>query len=189
MKKLWKKLVSDLFYDTPIIEIKDGKIYFSAKPKFHFFDRSHVNYQTIIGDQLNVIIPIVDPEYGYNTYAIWKRTEPVDWGGAVGYFDKNDIFAFAPPESGKIAPAQIKNSSGHLIEGFTFKTGTITRKSEESSVGYGTFKNGGAVGIHFDYPIKFTFYSAKEPRDFSVRFETIPQSAAKGDPVIVSACN
>jgi len=73
-------------------------------------------------------------------------------GGAVGYFDKNDIFAFAPPESGKIAPAQIKNSSGHLIEGFTFKTGTITRKSEESSVGYGTFKNGGAVGIHFDYP-------------------------------------
>jgi len=99
-------LVSDLFYDTPIIEIKDGKIYFSAKPKFHFFDRSHVNYQTIIGDQLNVIIPIVDPEYGYNTYAIWKRTEPVDWGGAVGYFDKNDIFAFAPPESGKIAPAQ-----------------------------------------------------------------------------------
>jgi len=81
-------LVSDLFYDTPIIEIKDGKIYFSAKPKFHFFDRSHVNYQTIIGDQLNVIIPIVDPEYGYNTYAIWKRTEPVDWGGAVGYFDK-----------------------------------------------------------------------------------------------------
>jgi len=42
-------------------------------------------------------------------------------GGAVGYFDKNDIFAFAPPESGKIAPAQIKNSSGHLIEGFTSK--------------------------------------------------------------------
>jgi len=51
MKKLWKKLVSDLFYDTPIIEIKDGKIYFSAKPKFHFFDRSHVNYQTIIGER------------------------------------------------------------------------------------------------------------------------------------------
>ncbi|WP_460023683.1 hypothetical protein [Marinifilum fragile] len=82
---------------------------------------------------------------------------------------------------------KIKNASGHLIEGFTFKTGTITRKSEESSVGYGAFKNGGAVGIHFDYPIKFTFYSAKEPRDLSVRFETIPQSAAKGDSVTVVA--
>jgi len=31
---------------------------------------------------------------------------------AVGYFDKNDIFAFAPPESGKIAPAQIKIHQG-----------------------------------------------------------------------------
>jgi len=38
-------------------------------------------------------------------------------------------------------------------------------------------------------PSSLHFYSAKEPRDFSVRFETIPQSAAKGDPVIVSACN
>lgn len=188
-KTMGNKLITDLFYGRPTIEIKNGKIYFSAKPKFHFFKKEDVSFQKIIGEKLNVRIPIVDPDYGYNTYAIWKRTKPEDWGGAVGYFDKNDIFAFAPPESGKIAPAQIKNSSGHLIEGFTFKTGTITRKSEESSVGYGTFKNGGAVGIHFDYPIKFTFYSAKEPRDFSVRFETIPQSAAKGDPVIVSACN
>ena len=86
--------------------------------------------------------------YGYNTYAIWKRTEAVDWVGAMGNFDKNDILAFAPPDSGRILPAQIKNELGHLIEGFTFKTGTITRKSEAFSVGYGTFENGGAVGIH-----------------------------------------
>ena len=44
------KLISDLFYDTPTIEIKDGKIYFSAKPKFHFFERNHINYQTIVED-------------------------------------------------------------------------------------------------------------------------------------------
>ena len=181
------KSILDLFYARPIIEVENGKIYFSAKPRFHFFTEDNASFQKIIGDKLNVRIPIVDPEYGCNTYAIWKRTEAVDWGGALGYFDKNDILVKAPPESGRIAPAQIKNASGHLIEGFTFKTGTITRKSEESSVGYGTFKNGGAVGIHFDYPIKFTFYSAKEPRDLSVRFETIPQSAAKGDSVTVVA--
>ncbi len=181
------KSILDLFYGTPTIEIKNGKIYFSAKPKFHFYNRRYVNYQSIIGDKLNVIIPIVDPVYGYNTYAIWKRTKAVDWGGALGYFDKKDIFAEAPSDSGRISPAQIKNASGHLIDGFTFKTGETTRKSEESSVGYGTFKNGGAVGIHFDYPIKFTFYSAKEPRDFSVHFENIPQSAAKGDTITISA--
>jgi len=101
---------------------------------------------------------------------------------------KNDYICFCASESGKIAPAQIKNSSGHLIEGFTFKTGTITRKSEESSVGYGTFKNGGAVGIHLTTPSSLHFIQQRT-KDFSVRFETIPQSAAKGDPVIVSACN
>jgi len=109
-------------------------------------------------------------------------------GGAVGYFDKNDIFAFAPPESGKIAPAQIKNSSGHLIEGFTFKTGTITRKSEESSVGYVRLRMVGQLEYILTTHQVYILFS-KRTRDFSVRFETIPQSAAKGDPVIVSACN
>jgi len=75
-----------------------------------------------------------------------------------------------------------------LIEGFTFKTGTITRKSEESSVGYGTFKNGGQLEYILTTHQVYILFS-KRTKDFSVRFETIPQSAAKGDPVIVSACN
>jgi len=67
------KLISDLFYGRPTIEIKNGKIYFSAKPKFHFFKKEDVSFQKIIGEKLNVRIPIVDPDYGYNTYAFGRE--------------------------------------------------------------------------------------------------------------------
>jgi len=38
-KTMGNKLITDLFYGRPTIEIKNGKIYFSAKPKFHFFKK------------------------------------------------------------------------------------------------------------------------------------------------------
>jgi len=38
-KTMGNKLITDLFYGRPTIEIKNGKIYFSAKPKFHFLKK------------------------------------------------------------------------------------------------------------------------------------------------------
>ncbi len=177
------KKIADLFNGTPQIEIKNKMIYFKAKPKFNFYNQE--SFSTIIGEKLKVVIPIVDPEYGYNAYAIWSRFAEKDWGGALGYFDKNDPFAFAPVETGRISPAQIKNSKGHLLDGFTFKTGNITRNSNNSSVGYGTFMDGGAVGIHFDYPIHFEFYSGKIQKDLWLQLEELPSSVVVGDKVQV----
>lgn len=177
------KKIKDLFSGIPQIEIKNKTIYFKAKPKFNFY--FYESYTSIIGEKLNVNIPIVDPEYGYNAYAIWNRFAEKDWGGALGYYDKNDPFAFAPVETGRISPAQIKNSKGHLLDGFTFKTGNITRNSNNSSVGYGTFMNGGAVGIHFDYPIIFEFYSGKIQKDLWLQLEELPSSVVVGDKVQV----
>jgi len=57
---MFNKLITDLFYGRPTIEIKNGKIYFSAKPKFHFFKKGDISFQQIIGEKLNVSIPIVD---------------------------------------------------------------------------------------------------------------------------------
>lgn len=177
------KKIADLFYDIPQIEIKNRTIFFRAKPKFNFF--RDISFYEIIGEKLNVDIPIVDPEYGCNKYAIWNRYKKEDWGGAFGYFDKNDPFAYAPADSGRISPAQIKNARGHLIDGFTFDTDGIKRVSNDSSVGYGTFNSGGAVGICFYYPIKFEFYSGRVSNDLWVRLEELPSSVAAGDKVQV----
>ena len=182
-KTLENRSLTELFYDKPVIELKNNKIYFKGRPKLNFYRGER--YDTIIGERLNVTIPLVDPDFGYNTYAIWRRNQEEDWGGAMGYFDKNDPYAPAPEGSGMIAPIQIKNADGHLVDGFTFKTGNITRYSNESSVGFGTFRNGGAVGIHFKYPLKFTFYAGVGPNDLSAKFETLPSSAVAGDDVLV----
>lgn len=176
--------IVDLFYDRPVIELKDAKLHFKARPKLHFYKNETITFQDIIGDILNVHIPIVDPDYGCNLYAIWGRYG-TSLGATASYFDKSDPFAWAPPDTFLIAPAQIKNGDGHLHDGFTFKTGDILRKSEDCSVGYGTFRDGGAVGIIFRYPLKFTFYSEDYPIDLSAQFETLPSSVAEGDPVQV----
>lgn len=177
--------ITNLFYNKPTIEFKDKKIYFKAKPRLHFYKKDDINFSDIVGDIFSVNIPIVDPDYGHNSYAIWKRTAKDDLGATDSYFDKADPFAWAPADSFLISPAQIKNSNGHLHDGFTFKTGEILRHSEDCSVGYGTLKGGGAVGIRFLYPLKFTFYSDEYPTDLSTHFETLPSSAAIGEAVQV----
>lgn len=177
--------ITALFYDKPIVELKNNKIYFKGKPKLHFCTVDRITFQDIIGDKLNVHIPIADPDYGYNLYAIWSRYSETSLGGTIGYFDKDDPYTWAPADSFLIAPAQIKNASGHLHDGFTFKTGEVLRHSKDCSVGYGTFAEGGAVGIKFLYPLKFTFYSDDYPIDLSAHFETLPSTATEGEPVQV----
>ena len=87
-------------------------------------------------------------------------------------------------ELGAIAPSQIKDSSGHLQEGFKLVCGGKVYVSDECSVGSGTFKNGGAVGFRFDYPIVLTFYAPGN--DLSANFEEIPSGAVKDSEVLVS---
>jgi len=177
--------IKKLFYDKPTIELRNNKIYFNAKPKLHFYTINNITFTDIVGDTFDVNIPIVDPDYGHNSYAIWNRYAKQDWGATDSYFDKDDPFAWAPEDSFLISPAQIKNANGHLYDGFTFKTGETLRNSEDCSVGYNTLRGGGAVGIRFLYPLKFTFYSDEYPMDLSAHFETLPSSAVTGEAVQV----
>ncbi|PQQ66481.1 hypothetical protein B9R14_06775 [Acetivibrio saccincola] len=219
------KIIYDIFYEKPSIELKNGKIYFKGKPKLNFYKRDEINFEYIIGDTLDIQIPFVDPDYyGMNLYAIWSRksggNKSVGLGGAWGYFNKADPFATPDvptideikhladipnienyshildipnidkilgrpiQELGAIAPSQIKDSSGHLVDGFKLVCGGKVYVSDECSVGSGTFKKGGAVGFRFDYPIVLTFYSPGN--DLSANFEEIPSGAVKDSEVLVS---
>ena len=131
----------------------------------------------------NVTIPLVDPITATIPMQYGEKPK-IEWGGATGYFDKNDPLLLLQ-RKGMIAPAQIKNADGHLIDGFTFKVGNETKLSNDTSIGYYTFKNGGAVGIHFKYPIKFTFYSGESGEDLEVQFESLPSRAFEGNDVSV----
>ena len=214
------KTIDNIFYEKPSIELKNGKVYFKGKPKLNFYTEDRITYSDIIGDLLNVQIPLVDPDYGMNLYAIWSRNPSDAIGGAWGYFNKDDPFATPDvptveelkelgkisneesyksildipniedilerqiQELGAISPSQIKDSSGHLQEGFKLIAGGKVCISDESSVGSGTFIDGGAVGLIFYYPIVLTFYAAAD--DLSANFEEIPSGAVEGDEVLVS---
>jgi hypothetical protein len=136
---------------------------------------------------IKINLPIVHPDYGYNRYAIWRRNNPVNWGAADGYLDIHNPFAPAPEGTGRIVPSQIINKHGHLADGFTFETvdgeGTRTwRSSSEASVGSGTLDAGGAVAVHFQFPLKLTFYDAFID-DVSAQFEPHLSSAVEGEQV------
>jgi len=175
--------------DTISVKVEGNTLIFEGKPKFHFF--KNVQFNDIIGERLQVELPIVDPDYGENRYSIWSRESPVSWGAASAYFDKDDPFAPAPAGSKKIAPSQIINKKGHLADGFTFETvdgeGNRTmRNSGEAAVGSGTLDGGGAVSIRFVYPLKLTFYT-ELAEDLSVSFSPHVSSAAAGNQVTVGA--
>ena len=59
---------------------------------------------------------------------------------------------------GTIHPTQILNSSGRLKSGFAVAVGGNSYNSADLSIGSGTFASAGAVGLHFYYPVTFTFY-------------------------------
>ncbi|MGF7046927.1 hypothetical protein J2T13_001429 [Paenibacillus sp. DS2015] len=181
------KKLSELFYEKPTVTLKDNKVYFEGKPKFHFYNEDKMTYKTFVGDELGVTIPIVHPDFGYNRYSIWGRSSSVGWGATNGFFDKGKPYAPAPSGSGKIAPSQIMNVQGYLKNGFTViaknnKAVTSTLNSGTVSVGDGTFNGGGAVAIHFEYPIMLSFYT-DETEDLSAEFESFPPSSPEGSSV------
>jgi hypothetical protein len=176
------KKYSDLFYGEPSVVLEDNKVSFKVKPKFHFLNGLKKDYGDFVTG-LDVLIPIVDPEYGYNRYSIYGRSSGGGYGAATGYFNVNNPLASAP--AGMIAPSQILNKQGDLKNGFTVKATngdgeTSTRSSNEVSIGDGTFVSGGAVSIKFNYPITLSFYG-EDTEDLSAQFESLPSSAAVGE--------
>lgn len=152
------KEIFDLSRDFTF-KYEDNKLYFNAYPKFNFYKENNMTYQKFV-QGLNKAIPFVVSPYGYNRYAIWTRNGQL-MGAADGYFNPNNPYELGP--DGTIHPSQIINNKGYLKDGLNIyvdrENGTQEWMSSNNiAVGYNTFANAGAVAIHFDYPVKLSFY-------------------------------
>jgi hypothetical protein len=139
----------------------NNKLIFKAFPKFNF--DTNYNYKDDFVTGLNKAIPFVVAPYGRNRYAIWSRSGK-SLGAAEGYFNPDNPTELGP--QGTIHPSQIVNNRGHLANGFDVlvdrENGTYEwMNSNNISVGYNTFSNAGAVAVHFDYPVKLSFYKGE----------------------------
>jgi hypothetical protein len=83
-----------------------------------------------------------------------------------------------------VKPSFMAGFRGGAVNGIIYSLDKV-RNSSESSIGDYTFRNGGAVGIVFNYPIKFTFYGDEYPSDLTADFESLTSSAVKGQNVQV----
>jgi len=97
---------------------------------------------------LNISLPLIDYTYGRNLYAMFSN--------GASYGKSDGIYWDSMP--GKMAqyymhPGLIKDSSGMLYGGYEIDTEAGRKSTENLNVGWGTFKNGGALGLYFYFPM------------------------------------
>lgn len=160
--------INRMFYtdgskEMPTFTLKNGELIFTAYPRFNF--SKDITYKNLIPRMINTI-PIADSDYGTNTYAIWTRSSQ-ELGRNYGFFNLNNLNEI---KDGQIHPSQILNANGELEENLQLKIedmnyNTTTQNSTGKTIGYGTFKTAGAVGIYFEYPMEITFYKSVEVKN------------------------
>ena len=182
------KIENLLVKDTLDARVEGNQLILEFKPRFHFYTKD--TFHAASRGHIDFNFPIVDPVYGYNRYSIWTQ-KGAKLGAARGYFDPDNPTAYPPPEEkGKVSPGMIINNKGHLVDGFEIEITdsdyhTFTRNSGGLSIGYNTINDGGAVAVHFWYPLIFSFY--EPPEDISVFFDPHVTSAVEGTQVQIGA--
>lgn len=143
--------IKDIFQQNiqPTCEVKGDKIIIqNAYPKLNCKKDIYDDYVS----GLNKTIPITEEAFGNNLYSVFKRSDDAHLGMA---------YATHSDEEGKIPYWGIENAKGYLKEGYkvdTTKNNTTRRNSSEVKIGIDTFKNAGAVGLLFTYPMELKFY-------------------------------
>ena len=148
--------------------IEDNQLVLFAKPILNLFGAKSMD---AFIPKMNVGVPLVDFYYGMNLYSLYRQGYLV--GGAKGAFYVSNTSKTVTPY---LHPIMIKTNSGIIRN--TYKISVNDGPASLLSnyyVGWGTFKDGGAVGCRFLYPIKVNFtafhkqitydYSDEEPDD------------------------
>lgn len=105
---------------------------------------------------ISVTIPLVHNTYGRNLYAMYGHFKTNLT--AVGSFSQ-----YAPWQvlGNAMHPSMIALSTGQLKDGYTVLIGGRQVASDGWSVGFFTLPRGGAVGLHFDFPVTLVFTAAR----------------------------
>ena len=158
----------------PTFHMDAENLYLSALPKFHVDNKN--SYDTFI-PALQKFIPIVKEGYGWNLYAIYQ--------GSTELGKLESSFA---PDPERIEFTDILDIAGRLKPGKVFQvqntqTGVVTTvRSEDATIGDGTFNGAGAVGMQFTFPFELSFYK-DVPADLRIKAHT-PAHVVVGERVV-----
>jgi len=130
--------------------IKDSKIIIKVKPKLPLLGLR--TFDDYVAD-LNVNLPLIDYNYGMNTYEIYKKAARNGTAYGAFYAEKPDEVVIP-----YIHPSYISNNTGLIYSANDISLASGYRfRSSKNTIGYKTFINGGDVGILFQYSFKINY--------------------------------
>lgn len=158
--------------------IEGNKLILFAKPVLNLFGAKSMDYFVA---KMNVAVPLVDYEYGINLYSIFKDGNNV--GGIKGTFYTSSVKKVLLPY---LHPIMIKSNSGLIRDTYRLSINDGPGQLLTNHfVGWGTFRDGGAVGCRFLYPIKINFTALHKEITYDYSDEDIDDPVIPPDPPIV----
>lgn len=152
--------LSELFELPGSFSMDSSKLTFKARPKFHLIRSRNVSFQSPYGLNMAVSVPLIERKYGYNMYSVFGNGyQSVQ---VNGYVDPDAPLSMAGMPAGWIHPSMIKDTTGAIKSGHQLMINSRLMDSAGFSVGKGTFANAGALGLCFEYPVRFSFYIYNE---------------------------
>lgn len=136
-----------------------NQLIITLKPRFNVIPSGELSFER--NYSINVThIPFIDPKYGCHLYSMVG--DGLYEAQAYGWLDRGNKFSTSPPNR-QITPAMVANAAGALKPGYSIRTSQGDFQSGSLNVGGpGVFKTGGAVGLHFEFPLSVTFYAEDE---------------------------
>ncbi len=163
---------SDLYSDCFCELSGTSAVMIYAKPIFNIVQGLTLN-SFVPG--ISVTIPLVHNTYGRNLYAMYGHFKTNLT--AVGSFSQ-----YAPWQvlGNAMHPSMIASPTGQLKDGYTVLIGGRQVASDGWSVGFFTLPRGGAVGLHFDFPVTLVF-TATRTRKITYEGDTFYSNVADAD--------
>ncbi len=152
--------LSEIFENDRTFSINNSTLTFSARPKFNLIPTRELSFKDPFKLGIPVTVPLIERKYGYNMYSVFGNGyKAVQVNGWVNRSDPTDTSGMP---RGWIHPGMITDTSGTIAGGKELVINSRYLPSDGFSVGEGTFSNAGALGLCFEYPVKFTFYVYNE---------------------------
>lgn len=145
----------------------------TVKPKLNYYTEDFLSYKrptsTGVGYGLNLYkyIPFVKNEYGYQVYSMFGSG--YNAAMARGWVNQQNPYSMEGMPAGRLHPSMIymssntKDYNGYLKSGYNITITPVNGISRDIDsgkihIGEGTFRNAGAVGMHYDFPIALDIY-------------------------------
>lgn len=180
---------------APLFEIDfdRSELRLTCYPKFNFIDM-YSTYHLIPTESKtrlrNTIIPVVGKEFGCNRYSVFG-TNNVHYDAANATHDDNKLDSDTGTHDIYYGDISIRGSETYVDAGTgreylvavtdpNHKNGVPSTKL---TIGNQTFHHGGAVAIHFDYPMTIEIY-AKSSLEFQILHNNIDVTDNSDSPIM-----